>query len=47
MHIKLGGHGLPIQNTPAYGDQILLLTPFIPDIIDNRITDSILLSKSE
>ena len=47
MHIKLGGHGLPIQNTPAYGDQILLLKPFIPDIIDNRITDSILLSKSE
>ena len=47
MHIKLGGHGLPIQNTPAYGDQILLLKPFIPDTIDSRITDSILLAKSK
>jgi len=47
MHVKLGGHGLPIQGTIAYGDQILLLKPFIPDIVDSRITDSILLSKSE
>jgi DnaJ-class molecular chaperone len=45
MHLKLGGHGLPIHGTNAYGDQIILLKPFIPDIIDTRITDSILLSK--
>jgi DnaJ-class molecular chaperone len=45
MHIKLGGQGLPIQGTNAYGDQILLLKPFIPSIIDNRITDSILQSR--
>lgn len=45
MHLKLSGHGLPIQGTNAYGDQIILLKPFMPDIIDSRITDSILLSK--
>jgi DnaJ-class molecular chaperone len=47
MHLKLGGHGLPIHGTNAYGDQIILLKSFIPDIIDTRITDSILLSKQQ
>jgi curved DNA-binding protein len=47
MHLKLGGHGLPIHGTNAYGDQIILLKPFIPDIIDTRITDSILQSKQQ
>ena len=47
MHLKLSGHGMPIQNTNAYGDQIILLKPFIPDNIDSRITDSILQSKSQ
>lgn len=47
MHLKLGGHGLPIQGTSIYGDQIILLKPFIPDIIDSRITDSILQSKQQ
>lgn len=47
MHIKLAGHGLPIQGTNAYGDQILLLKPFIPSIIDTRITDSILQSRTQ
>jgi DnaJ-class molecular chaperone len=47
MHLKLAGHGLPIHGTIAYGDQILLLKPFIPDTIDSRITDSILLSKAQ
>jgi DnaJ-class molecular chaperone len=46
MHIKLAGHGLPIQGTNAYGDQILLLKPFIPTTIDDRITDSILQSRT-
>ena len=47
MHLKLSGHGMPIQGTNAYGDQIILLKPFIPDNIDSRITDSILQSKSQ
>ena len=47
MHLKLAGHGMPIQGTNAYGDQIILLKPFIPDNIDSRITDSILQSKTQ
>ena len=47
MHLKLNNHGMPIQGTTAYGDQIILLKPFIPDNIDSRITDSILLSKTK
>jgi len=40
--LRLPKEGLPINND--YGDQYLLLKPFIPDIIDTRITDSILQS---
>lgn len=47
MHLKLAGHGMPIQGTTAYGDQIILLKAYIPDIIDSRITDSILLTKTK
>jgi DnaJ-class molecular chaperone len=47
MHLKLSNQGLPIQGTNQYGDQIILLKPFIPDTIDSRITDSILLSKTK
>ena len=47
MHLKLAGHGMPIQGSTAYGDQIILLKSFIPDIIDSRITDSILLTKTK
>ena len=41
--IKLPGHGLPVNN--QFGDQYILLKPFIPDTIDQRITDSILLNR--
>jgi curved DNA-binding protein len=47
MHLKLAGHGMPIQGTTAYGDQIILLKAYIPDIIDSRITDSILLTNTK
>ena len=47
MHLKLSNHGLPIQGTNAYGDQIILLKSYMPDTIDSRITDSILLSKTK
>ena len=47
MNLNLGGHGMPIQGTNAFGNQIILLKPFIPDNIDSRITDSILQSKAQ
>lgn len=47
MQLKINGQGMPIQGTNQYGDQILLLKPFIPDIIDDEITQSILRSKSK
>lgn len=47
MQLKIAGHGMPINGTSAYGDQIILLKPFIPDTIDARIIDSITQSKSQ
>lgn len=46
MHIKIQGHGMPIINSNNYGDQYLLLKPFIPDNIDQEIIDSILRTKA-
>jgi curved DNA-binding protein len=46
MHLKVAGEGMPILNTNMYGDQIILLKPFIPDKIDESITQSILRSKN-
>lgn len=47
VQLKLAGHGMPIYGAPnQYGDQILLLKPFIPDTIDQSIIDSIVQSKS-
>lgn len=47
MQLKIAGQGMPIQGTGQYGDQILLLKPYIPDTIDDEITQSILRSKSK
>ena len=41
QQIRLRGLGMPISNTEQYGDQILLLKPYIPDNISNDIIDSI------
>jgi len=46
MQLKIAGQGMPIPNTGMFGDQILLLKPFIPDNIDSRIVDSILQHKT-
>lgn len=43
--LRLQGEGMPVNN--SFGDQYILLKPFIPDIIDKRITDSILQSKQK
>jgi curved DNA-binding protein len=45
--MRLVGEGLPIPNTNMFGDQIVLLKPHVPAIIDQRIIDSILLSRTK
>jgi len=47
MHLKIAGEGMPIPNSSIFGDQILLLKPFVPATIDDEITQSILRSKSK
>jgi DnaJ-class molecular chaperone len=47
MHLKIAGEGMPIPNSSIFGDQIILLKPFVPDIIDDDITQSILRFKSK
>jgi hypothetical protein len=47
MQLKLTGQGMPIINSNSYGDQILLLKPFIPDTIDEKIVDIILQTKNK
>jgi len=44
LQLKISGHGMPIYGTGMYGDQIILLKPYMPSIIDKEITDSILRS---
>jgi len=39
--LKIGNEGMPIPNTEQYGDQFILIKPFIPDNIDMRIIDAI------
>ena len=41
MQLKLPGHGFPRSNGNGYGDQILLIKPYIPDNIDNNIITTI------
>jgi DnaJ-class molecular chaperone len=45
--MKIAGEGMPVYNSPRFGDQIILLKPFIPDIIDDTIINSILNSKGK
>ena len=47
MHLKLAGQGMPIYGTSLYGDQIIMLKPFIPDTIDEQIVNSILQSQNK
>jgi DnaJ-class molecular chaperone len=46
-HIKISGEGMPIHGSHLHGDQIILIKPFVPDIIDEEITQSILRFKSK
>lgn len=47
QQIRLPGMGMPIGNTGNYGDQILLIKPFVPDNVDNDIIESIKRSQSK
>jgi curved DNA-binding protein len=47
VQLKIAGEGMPIFGSSRYGDQIILLKPFIPDRIDERIINSITQSKQE
>jgi hypothetical protein len=47
MQLKIAGQGMPINGSILYGDQILLLNPFIPDNIDASIIDSIKQAKAK
>jgi DnaJ-class molecular chaperone len=42
MQVKLSGKGMPIPNTDRYGDQYILIKPYIPDNISDDIVQSIL-----
>ena len=46
VSVRLSGYGMPIVNTSMYGDQYILLKPYIPDKIDESIIDSILRSRT-
>lgn len=47
MQLRIPGQGMPMHGSNQYGDQILLLKPYMPDKIDDEITQSILRSKSK
>lgn len=40
--IRIKGYGMPIKDSSFYGDQILLLKPYVPDNISQDIIDSII-----
>jgi len=46
VNVRLVGYGMPIVNTSSFGDQYILLKPYIPDKIDDSIIDSILRSRT-
>lgn len=47
MQIKLSDHGMPIMNTKLFGDQYILMKPYIPDNIDDDIIESILRNRKK
>jgi DnaJ-class molecular chaperone len=45
--LRVAGQGMTIYGSNGYGDQIILLKPFIPDNIDKSIIDSIIQAKTK
>lgn len=46
MSVRLTGYGMPIVNSNMFGDQYILLKPYIPDNIHQDIIDSILRNRT-
>lgn len=44
--LRLAGQGMPIAGSNSYGDQIILIRPVIPDMIDTEIIEAIQKSKN-
>jgi curved DNA-binding protein len=42
MQLRLSGHGMPIYDSGKFGDQLILIKPYIPDNISDEIVDAIL-----
>lgn len=47
MQLRLSGHGMPVPKSTVYGDQIIVLKPFIPDNISDDIIDVITKSRTQ
>jgi hypothetical protein len=47
MQVKLAGQGMPIPNSDIFGDQYILLKPYISDNIDSEIVDTILRNRTK
>lgn len=47
MQLKVSGKGMPVPNSEWFGDQIILIKPFIPDKIDDEIIQSIIRAKNK
>lgn len=47
MQLRLQGHGMPVMGSELFGDQLILLKPFIPDNISDDIVQSILRNKQK
>jgi curved DNA-binding protein len=48
IQIKIAGHGMPIMNSENnFGDQYILMKPYIPDKIDDSIIESILRNQNQ
>ena len=45
--IRVQGHGMPLRDTGQYGDQILLLKPYVPANISQDIIDAIISNQNK
>ena len=41
VQLRIPGQGMPIGNSGNFGDQIILIKPYIPDMIDEQVMNSI------
>lgn len=41
VQLRIPGQGMPVGNSGNFGDQIILIKPFIPDMIDEQVMNSI------